>query len=247
MDLVKLESKLPLKAYPEQELNKIILTQLTVWLSSLLSLTDEVSANRLEIALPAIKEHCWSMGFDEVKKIFILYADGKLSVKPIPNYFDRILLGKIIEAYKEQKPIVKKTITETEISEDEKKALINSGMTKCLEHYEKETQILDGYNHFLYDVLADDGYLPTDKQTKLQALEDAKIITQMELEQKPASSLKEFKEIKQTLEKIKNDESLKLITKAKELIVLKFLRAVIKDAESFNQLKQKYDTKTHNP
>jgi hypothetical protein len=239
MDLVKLESKLPLKAYPEQELNKIILTQLTVWLSSLLSLTDEVSANRLEIALPAIKEHCWSMGFDEVKKIFILYADGKLSVKPIPNYFDRILLGKIIEAYKEQKFVVKKPI-ETEISEDEKKDLINSGITKCLAHYENETKILEGYNHFLYDVLFDDGYLPKDKETKLQALEDAKIITQMELEQKPASSLKEFKEIKQKLDKIQNDENLKLITKAKELMVLKFLRETIKNKDTFNQLKEKY-------
>ncbi len=62
----------------------------------------------------------------------------------------------------------------------------------------------------------------------------------MELEQKPASSLKEFKEIKQTLDKIQNDENLKLITKAKELMVLKFLRETIKNKDTFNQLKEKY-------
>ena len=62
----------------------------------------------------------------------------------------------------------------------------------------------------------------------------------MELEQKTASSLKEFKEIKQTLDKIQNDENIKLITKAKELMVLKFLRETIKNKDTFNQLKEKY-------
>lgn len=241
-----LDNKLPIKAYPEPQLDKILNTSFKFWLASLLSIKAD-NEDKLDFSLDAVKKYFWSLGIDEIKKAFEMYAGGELITKPISNHIDYILVGQIFKEYKEQKPIIKKTITETEISEDEKKALINSGMTKCLEHYEKETQILDGYNHFMYDVLADDGYLPIDKQTKLQALEDAKIITEMELEQKPASSLKEFKEIKQTLEKIQNDESLKLITKAKELMVLKFLRGVIKDAESFNQLKQKYDTKIHNP
>ena len=48
------------------------------WLSKLLSLKDETSANRLEMALPAIKEQCIGMGFVEIKKMFEMYVDGNL-------------------------------------------------------------------------------------------------------------------------------------------------------------------------
>ena len=100
MDLVKLDKQLPLRAYPEKELNKVLLMNFLPFLTRLLSLTDEVSANRLEMALPAIKEQCIGMGFKEIKKMFEMYVDSKLSLKPIPNYFDRILLGKIVSNYK---------------------------------------------------------------------------------------------------------------------------------------------------
>ena len=108
----KLNDKLPLKAYPKdgQLLNSIIINVFVEWLSGLLTLSSQTSAERLEIALPAIKEHCGSMGFDEIKKMFEMYADSKLSIKPIPNYFDRILFGKIVAAYKEQKIVKPKKI-----------------------------------------------------------------------------------------------------------------------------------------
>jgi len=132
MDLVKLDKQIPIKSIPEPELNAIILKELTIWVAGLLSLKDEASADRLEIALPAIKEHCWSMGFKEIKKMFEMYADGKLSVKPLPNYFDRIMLGKISASYKEQKPRptlkgVKGEIpmTKEEIFDNDKKSVDN--------------------------------------------------------------------------------------------------------------------------
>ena len=78
MDLVRYKDlglSTPLRGIPEETLNKIIVEQFTIWIANLLSLTDETSAERLEIALPAIKEHCWSMGFDEIKKMFEMYAD----------------------------------------------------------------------------------------------------------------------------------------------------------------------------
>jgi hypothetical protein len=125
MEVVRLNSNVPIKAIPEEELNRIIIDEFTEWLANLLSLTDETSADRLESALPAVKEHCWSMGFAEIKKMFEMYADNKLSIKPIPNYFDRILFGKIVEAYKQQrkpnKPLIEKPmISENEIEENAK-------------------------------------------------------------------------------------------------------------------------------
>ncbi len=103
MELQKLNSKIPIKAIPEESLNSIILTAFVPWLSNLLSLTGETSAERLKTALPAIKKHCWSMGFVEIKTMFELYADGELSVQPRSNYFDRILLSQIVQAYKDRK------------------------------------------------------------------------------------------------------------------------------------------------
>src|SRR5690606_17105544 len=152
MDLVKLESTVPIKTIPEQELNRIILMQFTVWVANLLSLTDETSANRLEISLPAIKEHCWSMGFAEIKKMFEMYADSKLSIKPIPNYFDRILLGKIAEAYKDQKPVIKKQIQQKEMSEEEKGVILKAGVKRLYTEFEDLGFVPPGNTH-LYDYL----------------------------------------------------------------------------------------------
>lgn len=103
MELAVLDNTIPVKSIPEEKLNQIILTVFVDWLCGLLSLSGETSAQRLEFALPAIKEHCWSMGFDEIKKMFEMYADNKLSIEPVPNYFDRILFGKIVNAYKKMK------------------------------------------------------------------------------------------------------------------------------------------------
>jgi hypothetical protein len=110
MELEIFKRNIPLKAIDSKDLEVMIVGtkngttgSLVTWVSDLLSLTDEVSAKRLYIALPAIKEHCWSMGFVEIKKMFEMYADGKLESKPLPNYFDRILLGKIANEYRTYK------------------------------------------------------------------------------------------------------------------------------------------------
>lgn len=145
MDLVKLERKIPIKAISEQELNTIIITQFSVWLANLLSLTDEVSAERLKTALPAVKEHCWSMGFDEIKRMFEMYADNKLNIEPIPNYFDRILFGKIVTAYKQQKPVIKKTIQMPEPTQEEKDLLIYEGLVFCYDNWVQTKEIIEGH------------------------------------------------------------------------------------------------------
>lgn len=152
MDLVKLDRKIPINAIPEEELNMIILTKLTVWLSDLLSLTDEVSAKRLETALPAVKKHCWSMGFDEVQKMFKMYADGELSVKPIANYFDRILVGKIFNAYRDFKKVQPEVKSS---SEKEKEAKDNQDFLYMVQAFDffKQYRELPIVSYWIYDYL----------------------------------------------------------------------------------------------
>ena len=113
---------IPLRQIPEEELNTVIFRALMPRISRLLSLTDKTSAERLEIALPAIKEHCLGMGFEEIQKMFELYVDGKLDVEPISNYFDRILLGKIVKSYRSYKLRLKPKIN-PEMLKKEKDAI----------------------------------------------------------------------------------------------------------------------------
>jgi len=156
-----LEKQLPLRAYPPEDLNKILIMDFLPWLSGLLSLTDEVSANRLELALPAIKDQCIGMGFVEIKKMFEMYADNKLAVKPISNFFDRILLGKIIDEYRSyKKRTVKPKIEEMkpppgiDLSEQ-----IEESIKEMQEYYYQHGKI-NGIVTHLYSHLFSKGVLP---------------------------------------------------------------------------------------
>jgi len=100
MELAIFKNPIPIKAIPEKDLNAVLFGSFLDWISAILSLNEDATS-KLEYALPAIKEHCWSMGFPEIKKMIEMYADGKLSVKPIPNHFDRIKFGEVAAAYNE--------------------------------------------------------------------------------------------------------------------------------------------------
>ncbi len=151
MDLVKLEKRLPLRAYIPEDLNTILLMDFAPWLSSLMSLTDETSAERLEIALPAVKELCIGMGFDEIKKMFEMYVDGKLNLKPMPNYFDRILLGKIVAQYKS---ITKtpKIIKQVQMTPEQEKQIVTDAIKDEFENYKFSGELNENRN-YLYDEL----------------------------------------------------------------------------------------------
>lgn len=152
MELTTLENQLPLRAYPKDKLDNVFDNQFILWLSDLLSLTDELSAKRLYLAVEPIKTACWSMGFAEIKKMFELYADGKLSIAPIPNYFDRILLGKIVQSYKEN---LKSVNNVKKIDESEYKDLID--VQDCLDHFEsfKTNGKLNKNAYWIYAYLYD--------------------------------------------------------------------------------------------
>ena len=161
-----------------------------------------------------------------------------LNVKTFVQWLDYYIQNVRNEDLNKLKP--PKTIKKETISEEEKRKLVISGMRKCLEHYENSYSILDGYTLFLYDVLYEDGFLPTDNDSKNKALDDAKQVFEFELAGKKPSSRIEHLEIKETLEQIQNSRSMKLINKAKELMVLKFLRETFRDETKINELKEKY-------
>ena len=224
MDLVKLEKTLPLRAYPEQDLNRILIMDLMPCISGLLSLTDEVSAKRLEIALPAIKQQCIGMGFAEIKKMFEMYTDSKLNLKPIPNYFDRILLGKIVSSYKSlnNKP---KKIEVVDISEDEKEFI----MAEAIDRLKKEVKINKSISSIcvhVYDHLDAKGFLPTDKAYKLEIYERAKSVAKGEAASKATHSLDEHRNLKVEIEKLDLPKNANVINIAKRLVLEDFFNKI---------------------
>lgn len=219
--LAVIDRSIPIRSIPEAELNRIILTDFMDWVSGILSLTDETSANRLEIALPAIKKHCWSMGFAEIKKMFEMYVDNKLSVKPIPNYFDRILFGKIVEAYRQQKPKPKPPEQEP-MSQEEKDMIVYSGILNCFEAYKQDGYVKSGYG-YVYDELFEKGQLP--KHTK-EFKERIKNKAVQELE-KEITSLGITTQVKEQLEALKT-QNRGIKGKCKQLILEEYFQKLVK-------------------
>lgn len=222
MKLAKIDTKLPVKAYPETELNRVILMEFTPWLCGLLSLTGETSVDRLEFALPAIKENCWSMGFDEIKKMFEMYADNKLSIQPIPNYFDRILFGKIVAAYKQQKPVKKKELVIPEVSEAEKILQINRGILRCYDEFKEEGEIPNGYV-WVYDHLEEIGVISFSKEEKQKAMPKARAYEKSVVDMSKAGA-------KNILEMIENKKSSRVINKAKRMLLEKYFSTTEKES-----------------
>ncbi|MCP4054349.1 MAG: hypothetical protein GY739_15075, partial [Mesoflavibacter sp.] len=147
--LAVLDNSLPLKAYPEKDLNTLLETQFKFWLSNLLSLKADQN-DKVNNALPAIKKHCWSMGLDKVKKMFEMYIDSELSIKPMSNHFDRVLVGQIYQAYKSQErtKVVKVDINKEKQIED---------VIDCITYFDMYVQRnkLPIESSWLYDYLTD--------------------------------------------------------------------------------------------
>ena len=169
--LAVLENNLPLKAYLPQQLDDILEDQLSTYLSNLLGLYDKESARRLVNALPAVKEHCWSMGFAEIKKMFEMYVDNKLGIEPMSNYFDRVLLGKIYNAYKLQnrsKVMIKKTDDELKREFDDIQTIMAFDM--FLQYNDLPEEL-----YWIYDYLELRGLISYTKKEKLNKYNIAKV------------------------------------------------------------------------
>ena len=236
--LAILDNKLPLRAYPEKKLNEILNTSFKFWLANLLSIKAD-NEQKLDLAIPIIKDLFWSLGLNETKKAFEMYALGKLNLIPKSNYMDIVLVGQIFNEYKSQKVGVKKAIPPPTISEEEKQRLISNGMKKCLEYWNKTETILDGYLQFLYDIFYEDGFLPNDKEIKIKAYNDAKFLLSMKTSKK-AKNVKEHNQIKEFAQEITKKNSPSVILKAKELMVMRFLRETYRNESLVNDLKTRY-------
>lgn len=172
--LAVLEKKMPLRAYPAEELDRVLETVFKYWLANLLSLKSD-QEEKLDFALPYVKQHFWSLGIDQVKKAFEMYATGELRTKPISNYFDVVLVGKIFKEYREIKPRPKTPVVETKpFSERDKEEMLKGGVKRCRNEYEEFGMVLPGNPH-IYDYLYENGTLKISNTTKRRLFAEAAV------------------------------------------------------------------------
>lgn len=187
----------------------------------------------------------WYLTIDEIKRCFksgYKQEFGEyygLSVKTFILWIDYYVKNvREEELSKRRKEKIKDTMTE-----DEKSALVKSGMWKCIQHYEINHEILDGYIVFMYDVLLDDKLVELTAEEKKQWYADAKELMTYEMHTKKPKTLAEreaFKELKRNIEKNVSSE---LVLKAKEMIVMDYLRKTYKDQKSVIEFKARYAQK----
>lgn len=99
-------SLIPIHCMPSDDVRKAEILKLGAWLSRMLTLTGENSADRLEVILPIIQKYAWTLSCKEIVKAFDMYIQNKLSyngkpLEPRDNYLTPILFNKVIKAYKE--------------------------------------------------------------------------------------------------------------------------------------------------
>ena len=166
------------------------------WLQNILGLTGDTSADRLLVAIPAIKDLFWSLGFDEIEKAFTMYVDGKLKTQPITNYLDRILVGKIFKEYKEQQPIKKKETKMPEPTKEEKELIIYEGLIFCFDNWVQTKDIING-QLWVHDHLMELGLL---KFTADEKKAMWNLALKVSLEKSKQLSYKEAKDVVKQLE-----------------------------------------------
>ena len=224
MDLVNLDRQLPLRAYPPEKLNRTLLMDFTPWLSSLLSLTGETALNRLEIALPAVKDLCIGMGFHEIKRMFEQYVDGRLGIEPIPNYFDRILLGKIVAAYKSQNKPKPKKMEEYNYTDEEKEFILIEAVDRAKKEYKHTGDISEPYTH-IYDYLYQQGQLPKHtKEFRDRITAEAKEIAKEMVTYEANQDYDLYRHLKTTLAKIEDGSHGRLKSIAKKLVLIEYFK-----------------------
>lgn len=209
----------------------------------------KVDSNELQAVSGAFKEELQFFPYITMAEIRTCFNDGYkerygkyygLSVKTFVQWIDFYIENKRNETLNKLKP--KETQKKLpEISEKEKQELISSGMRKCLDKYEENTSILDGYTAFLYQVLYDDSYLNKEPSFKKKMYDDAKTFLQMDISSRKAKSSKDHKQMKQDLLDIEKEKSPMVIAQAQKMIVSKFLRETYRDKKLVDDLKSKYN------
>jgi len=218
------ERQISIRAIPPKELDYFLDTKFKFWLANLLGLKED-KEDAYDSAKDAIKDQCIGMGFAEIKKMFEMYVDSKLSMKPIPNYFDRILLGKIVSEYKSlKKP---KQIEEKVMSEDEKEMIMLEAVDR-IKREVKHNGTIESSVIGVYMYLYGKGLLPPHTPEFKQKYQDRAIpIAKANAASKARYSLDDHQQLVTRIKLITEGKGDEVKNIAKRLILIDYFKTIL--------------------
>ncbi len=219
-------------------IHTVEITDFGNWLCKLLSLDGIKSADRLDEVLYRVPK-C-SLNIEQIKSAFLSYVNGKFTLEPRDNYLTVIQFNKVINCYIIENNKKNKYEEITKEPMDAKEVIYyNKLAVKTSFNHFLEFRTVDKKRIYVYDILDSLGKMPADKESKLKVFEDAKLICEREYADLKPAFFGEKSELKRTLEEIQSGTSVKIIIKAKELVLAKYYRS-LKD-ETLHEFKKDFD------
>lgn len=216
--------------------------------TNLLGIKDAVPTHNKTEITELILSVFKNLSFDELYYAFKMERFGVLGEKT-QHYqlFDASYVSDILNKYKNWRIEVRrkhnlsiaKPKEENGISEQEKLSIVSKGILNLFEHFKEHGDIPPG-NLYVYEVLYEDGFLPTDPETKRQVYEEAKQVLEFELQNKKALTQKEKDEYLLIKKAIESKHHPRVVIEAKMISIKKFFRSALKDEKAANDFKTKY-------
>jgi len=218
-----------------------------------LGIKDSISTFNKKDVVELILSRFKNLSVDELYYAFKLERYGQLDpeikdepwVTPHYQLFNAEYVAKVLKKYIswKQKMKIQHAIDgqkkEKIVSEKEKRYWINKGVMDCILFFE-ENRFLEKGKAYVYDILYDDGFLPTNIEYKKRVYKDAIETLKFEYENKKAKSLSEKKRFSTILNKIEQKGNGLVKLKCKEIALSEFLRKATLNEKKLKELKEKY-------
>lgn len=219
---IKKYDTVPVRAIPPDTMASKVEHELYPFLQALLSLknTDE-NADKIPAVMLMIEKAAYSLSFKEIKEAFVKYVNYELpGLEPKSNYLDGVLFSSVIQAYKQQRPTAKKELPQKTYTDQEKEALIFTGICNAWEEVKQSGRVDPGHT-WVYDHLAELGVLKPSKEVKEKAWEKA----QAELKGDAIRNTDHPKRV-QMLKELEDKRNPARINLSKRIVLSEFLKSI---------------------
>lgn len=156
MELIKITgSQVPIKALTQDKWEEVIQKTLIPELLSLLNvkLDTEKSAQNTFWVEAMIKENAWSLTAEDIRKAFLMYVKGQLSLEPVSNYLDAILFNKVIGEYKQTRDVSSQLAEpELKLTDEDKRENAVKNVLLAYDDFKEHGEVNSTY-HTAFDTL----------------------------------------------------------------------------------------------
>lgn len=214
--------------------------------SNSLGIKEEInSINKMDITEMLLSKYK-ALSVDELYYAFKMERYGNLGEKTQHfQLFNASYVSDVLEKYREWKRNIKvehnisQSETKPTTTDQEKTYWINRAVNDCLDYFETHRELEDG-KFYVYDILYEDGFLPTDVEYKKRIKNDAIELIDFELKNKKPVDLSEKKKIRDMFENLYSKNNPLVVLKCKELALAEFLRKATLDHGALQELRDKY-------